>query len=163
MNLLTIKLGAWLITLLATVTLLWDASKVVPPERTTNLPAVYLVTTTTTMPPEPSTTTTVTPLPKTCLEYLTDALNAGWPVDESPTIIHVMYRESRCSPNAFNEHDSAGGSRGLFQMNGVHLQWLKDAGLITTLDDLYNPQINIVAALHLWRMVGWSAWDATRP
>jgi hypothetical protein len=33
-------------------------------------------------------------------------------------------------------------------------------GYINSLDDLFNPDINLRAALHLYGMVGWSAWAA---
>ena len=48
-------------------------------------------------------------------------------------------------------------------MNGVHETWLKEAGIITHLDDLFRPEVNLKAALHLYRMVGnsWSPWAAT--
>jgi hypothetical protein len=57
--------------------------------------------------------------------------------------------------------DSNGGSRGLWQVNGIHATWLIEAGIITKLDDLFYPDVNIKAALHLYRMVGWSAWAST--
>jgi len=100
-------------------------------------------------------------VPKGCAQYVADAITAGWPADQSPTLASVMFRESRCNPLAFNSQDSNGGSRGLMQVNGVHETWLKEAGIITHLDDLFRPEVNIRAALHLWRMVGWQAWKAT--
>jgi hypothetical protein len=48
-------------------------------------------------------------------------------------------------------------------MNGIHERWLIEAGIITQLDDLYRPDVNILAALHLWRKVGWSAWALPNP
>ena len=45
--------------------------------------------------------------------------------------------------------------------NGTHAKWLREAGIITKLDDLFYPDVNIRAAVHLYRMVGWSAWSAT--
>jgi hypothetical protein len=49
----------------------------------------------------------------------------------------------------------------LWQVNGIHEAWLIEAGIITKLDDLFYPDVNIKAALHLYRMVGWSAWSST--
>jgi hypothetical protein len=97
------------------------------------------------------------------MEYLNDAIVAGWPISESPTILRVIQRESACNPLALNAKDSNNGSRGLFQINGIHERWLIDAGIITKLDDLYQPKINTIAALHLWRKVGWSAWALPNP
>jgi len=157
MSYLAIKIGAWFISGLAAFTLLWDASK--PPEPKLQ-PGVQITTTlisiAPTLPPAPTTT-----VPKGCAQYVADAITAGWPADQSPTLARVMFRESRCNPLAFNSQDSNGGSRGLMQINGVHETWLKEAGIITHLDDLFRPDVNIRAALHLWRMVGWQAWKAT--
>ena len=97
------------------------------------------------------------------MEYLNDAILAGWPISESPMILRVMQRESRCQPTALNAADSNNGSRGLFQINGVHQTWLIKEGYIKKLDDLYNPDVNIRAALHLWSKVGWSAWKMPTP
>jgi hypothetical protein len=159
MTFLSIKIGAWFITGLAAFTLLWDASK--PSE--SHLPITGQITTVlnSVVPPTVAPTTT---LPyKGCMEYLNDAILAGWPISEAPMILRVMQRESRCLPTALNEADSNGGSRGLFQINGVHKSWLIKEGYIKKLDDLYNPDVNIRAALHLWRIVGWSAWKMPTP
>ncbi len=156
MTYFAIKLGAWLISGLAAFTLLWDANKA--PETkleageqiTTTLNSAVLVTV--------APTTTV---PKGCAQYVADAITAGWPADQSPMLARVMFRESRCNPLAFNSQDSNNGSRGLMQINGVHETWLKDAGIITHLDDLFYPDVNLTAAVHLYRMVGFSAWAST--
>jgi hypothetical protein len=161
MSFLAIKIGAWMITGLAAFTLLWDASK--PPEPKLEA-GVQITTTLISIVPTVPTVAPTTTLPyKGCMEYLNDALNAGWPIKESPTILRVIQRESACNPLALNAKDSNGGSRGLFQMNGIHKRWLIEAGIITKLDDLYRPDVNILAALHLWRKVGWSAWALPNP
>jgi len=162
MSYLTIKIGAWAICGLAAFVLLWDASA--PPEPklqsgeqiTTTLNSV--VPSTIALTPIAPTTTL---MPKGCAQYVADAITAGWPADQAPMLARVMFRESRCNPTAYNAKDSNGGSRGLMQINGVHKQWLMETGFITSLDDLFNPDINLRAALHLWNMVGWSAWAAT--
>ena len=164
MSYLAIKIGAWAITGLAAFVLLWDASA--PPERklqpgeqiTTVLNSV--VPPTIALLPVPTTTTAV---PKGCAAYVADAISAGWPADQAPTIARVMFRESRCIPTAFNSQDSNNGSRGLMQINGVHQTWLIKEGYIKKLDDLYLPDVNIRAALHLYGMVGWSAWALPNP
>jgi soluble lytic murein transglycosylase-like protein len=164
MSYLAIKIGAWAITGLAAFVLLWDASA--PPERklqpgeqiTTVLNSV--VPPTIALTPVPTTTTAV---PKGCAAYVADAISAGWPADQAPTIARVMFRESRCIPTAYNAKDSNGGSRGLMQINGTHKRWLMQLGYINNLDDLFNPDINLRAALHLYGMVGWSAWALPNP
>ncbi len=159
MSYLAIKIGAWFISGLAAFTLLWDASASPEPKLQ---PGVQITTTLISIVPTLPTTSTTTIAPiKGCAQYVADAITAGWPADQSPTLARVMFKESRCNFLAFNSQDSNGGSRGLMQVNGVHETWLKEAGIITHLDDLFRPEVNIRAALHLWRMVGWQAWKAT--
>ena len=159
MSYLAIKIGAWFISGLAAFVLLWDASEPPAPKLQ---PGVQITTTLISIVPTLPTTSTTTIAPvKGCAQYVADAITAGWPADQAPTLARVMFRESRCNPLAYNAQDSNGGSRGLMQINGVHKTWLIEAGIITQLDDLYKPEVNILAALHLWRMVGWQAWKAT--
>ena len=161
MSYLAIKIGAWAISGLAAFVLLWDASEPPAPKLQ---PGVQITTTLISIVPTlPETTTTTTTVPKGCAQYVADAITAGWPADQAPTLARIMFRESRCNALAFNSQDSNNGSRGLMQVNGVHETWLKEAGIITHLDDLFRPEVNIIAALHLWRMVGWSAWALPNP
>jgi len=161
MSYLAIKIGAWAITGLAAFVLLWDASA--PPERKLQ-PGEQITTVLNSVVPTLPTIAPTTTLPyKGCMEYLNDAIVAGWPITESPTILRVMQRESACDPLALNSKDSNNGSRGLFQINSVHDRWLKEAGIIKQRNDLFNPDVNILAALHLWRKVGWSAWALPNP
>ena len=159
MSYLAIKIGAWFISGLAAFVLLWDASESPAPKLQ---PGVQITTTLISIVPElPATTTTTTAPHKGCAEYVADAITAGWPADQAPMLARVMFRESRCTVLAFNSQDSNGGSRGLMQINGVHETWLKEAGIITHLDDLFRSEVNLKAALHLYRMVGWQAWKAS--
>ena len=159
MSYLTIKIGAWFISGLAAFVLLWDASK--PPEPKI-AQGIQITTVLNSVVPPTAAPTTTMPY-KGCMEYLNDAIVAGWPISESPTILRVIQRESACNPLALNSKDSNGGSRGLFQVNGVHIKWMIEQGFITKLDDLYDPATNIRVALHLWRKVGWSAWALPYP
>ena len=161
MSYLAIKIGAWFISGLAAFVLLWDASDPPAPKLQ---PGVQITTTLISIVPTLPTTSTTTIAPiKGCAQYVADAITAGWPADQAPKLARVMFRESRCNPLAYNAQDSNGGSRGLMQINGVHKAWLIEAGIITQLDDLFNPDINLRAALHLYRMVGnsWLPWKAT--
>jgi hypothetical protein len=159
MSFIAIKIGAWLISGLAAFTLLWDASKA--PEAKLQ-PGVQITTTLMSIVPKlPTTTTTTTAPKKGCAQYVADAITAGWPADQAPMLARVMFRESRCNPLAYNSQDSNGGSRGLMQMNGTHKKWLIEQGFITTLDDLFRPDVNLRASAHLYSMVGWSAWAST--
>lgn len=163
MNDLTIRIGAYLISGLAAFTLLWDASKPQTQPALANQITTTLVSTppTVALAPLPTTTTTTVPPVKGCAQYVADAITYGWPADQAPTLARIMFRESRCNPMAWNGKDSNGGSRGLLQMNGTHEQWLIEQGFITKLDDLFYPDVNLKSALHLYSMVGWSAWAST--
>ncbi len=159
MSFIAIKIGAWLISGLAAFTLLWDASKAPEPKLQ---PGVQITTTLISVVPElPTTTTTIKAPKKGCAQYVADAITAGWPADQAPMLARVMFRESRCNPLAYNSQDSNGGSRGLMQINGTHKSWLIEQGFITTLDDLFRPDVNLRASAHLYSMVGWSAWAST--
>ena len=160
MNILTLKIGAWLVSGLAAITLLWDANK---PEATKPIATGQITTTLISIVPTTIAPTTTITVHKGCAEYVADALTAGWPADQAPMLAKVIYRESRCNPLAYNSQDSNGGSRGLMQLNGTHRKWLMETGFINHLDDLFNPDINLRAALHLYRMVGnsWSPWAST--
>ena len=164
MSYLAIKIGAWAISGLAAFVLLWDASA--PPERKLQPGEQISTVLNSVVPPTIALTpipTTTTAVPKGCAAYVADAITAGWPADQAPTLARVMFRESRCIPTAFNAKDTHGGSYGLMQINAQHKAWLMQTGLITGLDDLFNPDINLRAALHLYRMVGnsWSPWAST--
>ena len=162
MSYLTIKIGAWAISALAAFVLLWDASA--PPERKLQPGEQITTVLNSVVPPTIALTpiaTTTTAVPKGCAQYVADAISAGWPADQAPTLARVMFRESRCIPTAYNAKDSNGGSRGLMQMNGTHVQWLTELGFITTLDDLFKPEVNLAASAHLYHMVGWQAWAST--
>ena len=158
MSYLAIKIGAWFIAGLSAFTLLWDASEPPAPKLQ---PGVQITTTLNSV--VPVTVAPTTTVPKGCAQYVADAITAGWPADQAPTLARVMFRESRCIPTAYNAKDTAGGSYGLLQVTGQHKAWLMQTGYITSLDDLFNPDINLRAALHLYRMVGnsWSPWAAT--
>lgn len=127
-------------------------------------------TTTTTVAPATTTTTTEPPVvpmeapvdPRElygrCGEWYEPALAVGWPAEEWPILSRVLYRESRCQPDAFNGSDPVSGSRGLLQVNGYWCKkskwseagWLQDRGVLETCDDLYDPITNLRAGLLIW-------------
>jgi soluble lytic murein transglycosylase-like protein len=124
---------------------------------------------------EPSTTTSSTsstiyidPYTSACEQFSALAVNLGWPQNERTVLESVMFRESRCIPNAVNSKDPNGGSRGLMQINGFWTPWLTDAGIITQVDDLLQAQTNLLAALAIYNYgvgkhgYGWGPWSATK-
>ena len=93
-----------------------------------------------------------------CGEWRELALQIGWPAEEWPTLSYVLHRESRCNVDSHNKTDPLSGSRGLLQINGYWCRpsqysangWLQDQGILTTCDDLYNPETNLRAGLAIW-------------
>jgi len=97
-------------------------------------------------------TTIVVTAPKTalCPQYWPMMETAGWGVAQMPALDKIMWRESRCNPLVHNPDDPAGGSFGLLQVNGSWNKWLRDKGVITYLEDLYSPAVNLRAGLEIW-------------
>jgi hypothetical protein len=111
-----------------------------------------------------------------CGEWRELALMIGWPAEEWPTLSHVLYRESRCNIGSHNKTDPMSGSRGLMQINGYWCRpsqwskagWLQDRGVLSSCEDLYNPEVNLRAGLLIWMYgeekhdCGWRGPWATR-
>jgi len=127
------------------------ALKPTPPTVTTT----SIVTTTTV--PAPTTTAYVPALvgPDTvCAEWAPTMLEEGWPADREilETALGIMYRESRCQPDA-----DSGPDHGLFQINRFWSSdksnppnWLAAQGIANSHDELFDPRINIRAALAIY-------------
>jgi len=115
-----------------------------------------------------SSTIFIDPYSSACEQFSALAVNLGWPVNERTVLESVMFRESRCIPNAVNSKDPNGGSRGLMQINGFWTPWLTDAGIINEVDDLLQAQTNLLAALAIYNYgvdkhgYGWGPWSATK-
>jgi hypothetical protein len=131
-------------------------------------------TTTTTIKPPATTTTTTTTIPEIdapCPEWHPTAIAAGWDTDQLHRLGYIIWRESRCDPDAFNGDDPNSGSRGLTQINGFWCLpsqyhpdgWLQDQGVLQDCEELYDPLTNLIAALVIYgyadsRGCGWSPW-----
>lgn len=123
----------------------------------------------------PQTTVTETSLPTTianCQDAINLARQVGWPEEELDTLGVVMLRESNCTPTAFNADDPHGGSYSLTQINGYWCEpnsawpmgWLQVQNIgLTHCADLFIPEVNLRAALAIWRNSGWNPWVATAP
>ena len=117
-----------------------------------------------------STTTTVKPLTD-CQYALKLAQQAGFPLTEMGTVARIIYRESGCKSDAYNGKDTAGGSYGLYQINGYWCRpnkywpigWLQAKGLVTTCTDLFNPVVNTNSALAIWHNSGYGPWALPNP
>jgi hypothetical protein len=88
-----------------------------------------------------------------CGEWRDLALSVGWPESEWPRLGYILYRESRCTPYAWN-----GADAGLSQINQIHRKWLSDMGWSHP-DDMFDPAKNLTFAYRLWTTSGWKPWS----
>jgi hypothetical protein len=115
-----------------------------------------------------SSTIFVDPYSSACEQFSALAINLGWPADQRTVLESVMWRESNCTPNAYNSKDPNGGSRGLMQINGFWTPWLIERGIITQAENLLQAQTNLLAALAIYNYgverhgYGWGPWSATK-
>ena len=132
----------------------------------------------------PTTTTTEPPIvvaetsePYKCAEWIPLAVELGWPND--PEVLsmlgRVMYRESRCRPEA----RSKSSDTGLLQLNDYWCEpsrytdnpagWLGDRMPISHCSDLTDPGKNLQAGLLIWYYSetkngnGWHPWRYSGP
>ena len=118
------------------------------------------------LPPTTTTTTTMPALVTTCTQVASLALAEGLPQAELETALRVAVRESRCTSDAFNPHDTMGGSAGVYQINYFWCKpstywpngWLQTKGILTTCDELFDPTTNTKAMVAIWRNSGWLPW-----
>ena len=111
------------------------------------------------------------PIPADALhpEWWALARQVGWDEDQMMILDYVIHRESRGQTSAFNPTDPNGGSRCLIQINGSWTRWLRDKGVLTKADDLFNPRTCLTAGLTIYQYgidrygYGWSPWAIRRP
>lgn len=106
----------------------------------------------------------VVPRDAKCPQWWYPAVAAGWSEENLRDMDVVIYRESRCLVDVHNKKDPNGGSRGLLQINGSWTKWLRDRGILKNVNDLYNPEVNLRAALAIYDYgidkydFGWGPW-----
>lgn len=102
-------------------------------------------------------------------EWWALAREVGWKEKQMLTLDYVIHRESRGQVMAFNPKDPNGGSRCLIQINGSWTRWLRDKGVLTKADDLYDPRTCLTAGLTIYRYGmerhgwGWGPWAIKQP
>lgn len=88
-----------------------------------------------------------------CGEWHDLAISIGWTEDDwSLMLSRVLYRESRCTPSAYNGQDA-----GLTQINEVHTKWIEDHGW-THPESMLDPVKNLTFALALYESSGCRPW-----
>jgi hypothetical protein len=110
-----------------------------------------VVQTTTTVPP---TTQAKPPIPADakCPQWWNLAREVGWAEEDLPMLDRIMWRESRCLPDAWNGHDA-----GLTQINQIHKEFVAVMGW-TFPKDMFNPELSLRFTLKLWQGSGWRPW-----
>jgi len=117
-------------------------------------------------PAPPPTTIELPGIMHHCPQWEAEAIRQGWPIDQLDRLDHVMWRESRCDPTQHNPDDPGSGSYGLLQLNSHWCApsrywpdgWLQTNGGIDTCDDLFDPAVNLRAAVLIWHNSGWNPW-----
>ena len=123
------------------------------------------------------TTSTITTQPVTtlapfnaeakCQEWFPTAISVGWPNDPQvlQTLGQIMWRESRCQPDACSKSDSGRQCRdyGLIQGNWyAHHEWWAELGIEP--QDMFDPATNLGWAYLLYSgreakgQCGWQPW-----
>ena len=103
----------------------------------------------------------------TCFQWVGTALQAGWQADELPRLMRIMWRESRCLPDACGETDSPHLRKcrdwGLMQINDY--SWkriIRDMGW--HIEQMHDPLENLRFARWLYEYSlerngdGWQPW-----
>lgn len=100
-----------------------------------------------------------------CGQWASEALEAGWPVQQVPKLLRTIRRESMCIPYA----RSGTRDSGLAQINDIILRdmrqrphlWgyaLSRIGHVPTIEELFDPLTNLIVAHNLWMIDGWRPW-----
>ena len=97
-----------------------------------------------------------------CGEWYETAISVGWQPDEWDRLSAIMFRESRCQPDACSKSTSGLKCRdaGLLQVNQIHTKYLNDLGYDFP-DSMLDPTLNLAFARRLYEGSGWSPWKAT--
>ena len=96
-----------------------------------------------------------------CGEWHDLAIDVGFTEEEWPKVSQIIWKESRCTTDAWNGHDA-----GLTQINQIHTEWLNQMGYSHP-DDMFDPRKNLEFAYKLYSSreeegkCGWQPWSLT--
>jgi hypothetical protein len=107
-----------------------------------------------------------------CADAVDAAQALGWRMEDLDELSYIIWRESRCLSHVHYADDPNGGSHGLTQINGYWCKpsrwypdgYLQTQGVLSSCEDLYNPFINLYAALVIFNYSsihnsnGWQPW-----
>lgn len=108
---------------------------------------------------------------ETCFEWTGVAIRAGWQPDELPRLMRIMFRESRCQPDACGLTDSPHLRKcrdwGLMQINDYSWKTtIRNMGL--SIEQMWDPYWNLWFARWLFETSmeangdGWHPWRLTK-
>lgn len=140
---------------------------VVPQEVERRRPRESTTTTTSTLPPA-----LPVPADAKCGGFWNLAREVGWQEEHLPKLDYVIWRESRCTTNAFNALDPNGGSAGLTQINYFWTSktryyprgYLQTQNVLRDKSELFDARTNLAAALVIFDYseevngCGWKPW-----
>jgi hypothetical protein len=109
-----------------------------------------------------------------CPQWWDAALEAGWELDQLPTLDQILHRESRCLTQAHNTTLNVDGSTdiGLTQINDrswcLPTRWypngyLQTLGIINYCKDLFDPLTNLKAAKTIYDYAQKTSGNGFRP
>lgn len=107
----------------------------------------------------------------TCIEYVMPALLVGWQPEELPRLMRIMWRESRCIPDACGKTDSPHIRKcrdwGLMQINDYSWKTtIRNLGL--DIEQMHDPYWNLWFARWLFEYSlerngdGWHPWKPAK-
>ena len=107
-----------------------------------------------------------------CEEWVATAVSAGWSVDQLDTLLYIIYRESRCRPDACSTPDRPDLRRcrdwGLTQINDY--SWKRTIrGFGLSMEYMMDPYWNLWMARWLYDYsvgstgCGWTPWNIRCP
>lgn len=160
------------LTVTAIITTIVSVFGVVTSQSLAGLGTPAAVSTTTSTTAAATTTTLVSvqiPPDARCPMWWSLARTVGFTDEQLPTLDRIMHVESRCDATALNADDPNGGSISLTQINRFWCLpsryypdgYLQHVGVLTSCDELWQPEINLRAALALVEYsesIGLSAW-----
>lgn len=82
---------------------------------------------------------------------LQQVIEVTWPEHLHDDAHELVGCESNANPMAYNRNDPHGGSRGLFQVNGIHAWRYRG-------QDIYDPLVNSMIAYDIYQQQGRRAW-----
>jgi hypothetical protein len=89
-----------------------------------------------------------------CQPAISAAVRAGWAIEHLSDLERVLWRESRCTPDAVNKNRNGTTDRGIAQINDVNVGHLVTAGVLDHPSQLFDMHTNVSAALVLHRRDG---------